>query len=418
MSLKAGDDLLSLVALRSAREPSPIIGIAVSGGGDSTALLHVLAAHCRSQGSRIIAATIDHCLRAASADEAAHVAEVCAGLSVPHTTLRWTGWDGSGNLQDAARSARYRLLGEWARATGCGQVWLGHTADDQAETFLMRLARGSGVDGLSAMPETVTRDGIEWVRPFLAVSRERLRQFLEANRLHWIDDPSNADPRFERIKFRNAGESLAELGLTRERLIATAGAMTRARAALERMTETLLSNSAKTSVAGEVRIGCDAFAKADTEIRLRALARALMWVSGAVYRPRLESLEHLDQAISSGALAGGMTLHGCTVRKERDFVVVRRELARMAGKTAASTGVWDGRWRVSGPLEGLMLGGLGEFGLEQVTDWRQTKLSREALMTTPGFWRDGVLVAAPVAGMETGFSATFCQEFRNSALCG
>ena len=418
MSLTAGDDLLAIVARRATNFPTREIAVAVSGGGDSAALLQVLAQYARTSGTSIIAATIDHCLRAASAAEAAQVADVCAGLGIAHTTLKWVGWDGSGNLQDAARSARYRLLADWARANGCGQVWLGHTADDQAETFLMRLARGSGVDGLSAMPEAVTRDGIEWVRPFLTVSRERLRQFLGANGLRWIDDPSNADPRFERIKFRNAAESLAELGLTRERLNATAAAMTRARAALERMTEAFLHNAATTSVAGEVTIEGDALAKVEAEIRLRGLARVLMWVSGAVYRPRLEALEHLDQTISNGELAGGMTLHGCTLRRERDFIVVRRELARMAGKIAANAGVWDGRWRISGPLEGHLLGGLGASGLEQVTDWRQTKLSREALMTTPGIWRGDVLIAAPVAGMEMGFAATFCQEFQISALCG
>ncbi len=410
MSLKAGDDLLARVALTAASNPSTTIGIAVSGGGDSTALLHVLAAHGRATGTPIIAATIDHCLRAASADEAVKVSEICTGLGVPHAILRWTGWDGTGNLQDAARSARYHLLGDWARANGCGQVWLGHTADDQAETFLMRLARGSGVDGLSAMPEVLLRDGVAWVRPFLAVSRERLREFLRANSLHWIDDPSNADPRFERIKFRNSADILGELGLTRERLNATAAAMARARVALERMTETLLA-AAQVSAAGEVSLALDGFAKADAEIRLRGLARALMWVSGAVYRPRLEALEHLDRAICSDGLAGGMTLQGCTIRKQRGFIVVRRELARMQGKVDAGLGTWDGRWRVSGPLEGLLLRGLGEFGLDQVADWRLSGMNREALMSTPGVWRGDTLVAAPIAGMAAGFSVEFSRSW-------
>lgn len=411
MSDSGGDDLLEQIAAVAARHPSPLIGVAVSGGGDSTALLHLLAQSGRRTGTAIIAATIDHGLRAASAEEAEAVARACGALAVQHTILGWSGWDGSGNLQDAARSARYRLLGDWARANACAQVWLGHTADDQAETFLLRLARGSGVDGLSAMPEATKRDGIDWIRPLLAVSRERLRRFLTGERIHWIDDPSNADPRFDRIRFRNAADSLADLGLTRERLNATAANMARARAALERMTDGLQAAASVANAAGEVLLDPAAFAQADAEIRLRLLARVLNWVSGAIYRPRLEALEQLDRSLSDDALAGGVTLHGCVLRSERGKFVVRREIARVSGPVPAGRRIWDGRWKVDGPVEGLMLGALGESGLEQAKDWRLSKVSREALLTTPALWRGDELVAAPLAGMEAGVSAGFVRAF-------
>lgn len=415
MTVKYCGDLLQLIAAKATGYPSTTVAVAVSGGGDSAALLQVMAEYAAHGATKIIAATVDHGLRAASADEAQTVAATCATLGVPHTILRWTGWDGTGNLQDAARSARYALLGAWALANGCGQVWLGHTSDDQAETFLLRLARGSGVDGLSAMPEIMQRGGINWIRPFLTVSRERLRSFLKANALHWIDDPSNADPRFDRIKFRNAMGSLAELGLTQERLNSTAASMARARVALERMTVEAAGSLVETNLAAEALITVPELLAFDAEIRLRLLAKTLMWVSGATYRPRLESLMHLNCSIGEEKF-GGVTLHGCVLRKERGRVVVRRELARVAAPVPATIGIWDGRWKVAGPLDGLTLAALGEAGLAQAEDWRFTRLSREALLTTPGLWRDDTLVAAPVAGKSAGFTATFCREFADVGI--
>jgi tRNA(Ile)-lysidine synthase len=117
------------------------LGIAVSGGGDSIALMHLLHRIASDEGVALFAATVDHGLRAESADEARTVAKQAAALGIPHDTLRWQGWDGAGNLQDHARQARYALLKEWAKRNDISAIALGHPADDQAETLLMRLAR-------------------------------------------------------------------------------------------------------------------------------------------------------------------------------------------------------------------------------------------------------------------------------------
>ncbi|WP_236628283.1 tRNA lysidine(34) synthetase TilS, partial [Sulfitobacter sp. HI0129] len=124
-----------------------------------------------TRGLSLRAVTVDHGLRAGSAEEATGVAACCAALGVPHDTLQWADWDGSGNLQAAARDARYRLMADWAARHDIGAIALGHTADDQAETFVMRLARRSGVDGLSAMAPHSVRAGIEWLRPLLGIHR-------------------------------------------------------------------------------------------------------------------------------------------------------------------------------------------------------------------------------------------------------
>ncbi len=141
--------LAALIAQHFQNETGPL-GIAVSGGSDSLALLHLMVEWGRAP---LRCVTVDHRLRDASAEEAAQVAEICAALGIAHDTLTWDGWDGQGNLAAEARRARYALLADWAVTHGLTGIALGHTQDDIAETLLMRLARRAGVDGLAAMPQ-------------------------------------------------------------------------------------------------------------------------------------------------------------------------------------------------------------------------------------------------------------------------
>lgn len=381
--------------------PDGGLGVAVSGGGDSLALLLLARDWARARGRSVAAVTVDHGLRAAAAAEASAVARFCAARGIPHETLRWTGWDGRGNLQDAARRARRRLIAAWARERGLGAVALGHTLDDQAETFLMRLARGSGVDGLSAMAEAAMVGDVLWLRPMLGLRRAELRDWLRAGGVGWIEDPGNADPAFDRVRARAALGPLAGLGLGPERLAATAGAMRRARAALERMTADLARICLVPGPAGDVALDPAALALAPEETRLRLLAGALCWVSGAAYRPRLAPLETALAAIETGRLGAGLTLHGCVLRPARGGgVAIRREPARVAPPVAPGPGGWDGRWRLEGALppdETIRIGALGAAGLARLPDWRKGCVPREALLTTPAVWRGEALLAAPLA---------------------
>ena len=331
--------------------PGPV-GVAVSGGGDSLALLLML----HETGARPLAAvTVDHGLRPESAAEAAAVAALCAARGIPHTLLRWEEPAGAGNLQARAREARRRLIGDWARGRGIGAVALGHTLDDQAETFLLRLARGSGVDGLSGMAPVTRADGLVWLRPLLAVRRAALRDWLVARGVAWAEDPSNADPRFERVRARAALPLLAPLGLGPERLAATAAAMARAREALERATAELAARAVEAGPAGDLALDPGALAGAPAEIRLRLLAAALCWVGGARYRPRLARLEAALAAIEAGRVGHGLTLHGCVLRARGGRVAIRREpaavappvpiAARRLGRALAARGGAAGRRR-------------------------------------------------------------------------
>jgi tRNA(Ile)-lysidine synthase len=394
-------------ALGPALEAAPAgeIGVAVSGGGDSVALMLLL--HAAAAGRPVAAVTVDHGLREASAAEAAAVGALCAARGIPHEVRPWTGWDGGGNLQARARQARRRLIAEWARGRGIGAVALGHTLDDQAETFVMRLARGSGVDGLSGMAAVTAAEGILWLRPLLGVRRAELRRWLMAEGVAWAEDPSNADARFDRVRARAALPALEALGLGADRLAATAGRMARAREALEQATAELARASLTTGDAGDLTLEAAPLRSAAAELRLRLLAGALCWVSGAAYRPRLVRLEAALAAVEAGAVGHGITLHGCVLRARGGRVTVRREPARVAPPVPLARGRWDGRWQVVGqpPVgDDLTIGALGLPGLAACPDWRATGLAREALLTTPAIWRGGgALVAAPLVRPAAGF---------------
>jgi tRNA(Ile)-lysidine synthase len=386
----------AVAAALAAAPPGPL-GVAASGGGDSTALLLLVQAWAEDAGRRIEAVTIDHRLRPEAAAEAAAVGALCARLGLAHAVRPWAEAPGRGNLQAAARDARRRLIADWAGERGLAAVALGHTLDDQAETFLLRLARGSGVDGLAGMAAVSRAEGLVWLRPLLALRRAELRAWLAEAGVPWDDDPSNADPAFARVRARAALHPLGALGLGPERLAATAARMRRAREALEAATADLARACLACGPAGDLGLDTAPFAAAPEEIRLRLLAGALVWTSGARVRPRLATLEAAAAAVASGALGPGLTLHGCLLRPWRGGIAIRREPAAVAPPAAADRGVWDGRWRVEGAADaGLTIGALGPRGLAARPGWRDLGLAREALLTTPALWRDGRLIVAPV----------------------
>ena len=193
--------------------------VAVSGGPDSTALLIMAAEWARRRGrTRIEAATVDHGLRPESGDEARTVAALCARLGVAHRVLHWKGVKPASRLQERAREARYRLLVDHAKAIGADAILTAHHADDQAETVLFRLLRGSGVAGLRGMDLTTARDGMTIARPLIGLKKSALVAFAQARGAHFVDDPSNDDPRFARTRLRALLTRLCEEGLDAEAL--------------------------------------------------------------------------------------------------------------------------------------------------------------------------------------------------------
>ncbi len=411
--------LTELIAAAFAPSPPQRLGVAVSGGGDSVALLHLLAEWAAESGTALRAVTVDHGLRPEAATEAEDVARTCAALAIGHDVLRWTGWDGRGNLPDQARRARYRLMADWARARDIGDVALGHTADDQAETFLMRLARGSGVDGLAAMLPARRSGGVLWHRPLLAARREALRLWLTARGIGWVDDPSNDDPAYDRVRVRMALAVLAPLGIGVEGMLATAERLRRASDALRHAARDLARAAVKGEGGGLV-INRARLEVAPEELRDRLLAQALIWVSGADYRPRYQSLSLIRAGIAAGKRT---TLMGCLILPRKAEVHVMREPAatEAAGEVAVGQ-VWDGRWRVvapSGAEEKLTIRALGEAGLQQCPDWRKGGLLRPTVLSSPAVWQGARLIAAPLAGKAEGWRAELIKsddDFSNSLI--
>lgn len=392
------------------------IGVAVSGGGDSMALLHLVHRALRPHALAIRAVTVDHGLRDGSAAEATSVARTCASLGIPHEILAWAMPHAQGNLQEAAREARRRLIGGWAGCHGIDCVLLGHTLDDQAETVLLRLARGSGVDGLAGMRGELREAGIVWERPLLGVTREALRAWLRDQDVSWIEDPSNQDPRFDRVRARAMGEALAGLGLTRERLVRTAGHMERARRTLDEAAVAFALRHARVE-GGDVVLAPEALNLEDGDSPGRVLSAAIAWVGGG-RRPRYHGLKRLADCVQGGRAA---TLGGCRALPEawlagHSGLRVTRE-ARAAEERVRiapdRTATWDQRWRVAGPkpAEGLEVGALGDAGLAQCGDWRRTGLSRASLLGSPAIWTGETLLAAPLAGWSDGWTAVLDPSF-------
>ena len=262
--------------------------------------------------------TVDHGLRSRSPADADRVVDWAKDLGLSASVLRWEGKKPKANLEDAAREARYRLMGEWCKSRGIAALFVAHTRDDQAETFLLRLGRGSGVDGLSAMraraPYPLPCFGIELFRPLLGFSRDDLRAYLSRDDIQWLEDPMNADPRFARVRLRNLMPALAEAGVPAERVAAAAAHLARAREALERQADNFIAHHAKLERSGTVLIDGAALSEAPREVGLRVFAALLMRVSGEKYRPRFERLEAAFDGLTAPGFRG-RTLGGCKIAR-------------------------------------------------------------------------------------------------------
>ena len=403
-------DAALLARVMPQMEPVPQgAGFAVSGGSDSLGMLLLLAPALQARGTRIEVVTVDHQLRPAAALEARFVGEICARHGWPHRILHWQ-HDGQGNLSKAAREGRYRLMADWAKARGLEAVLLGHTQDDQAETFLMRLSRGAGVDGLSAMALARRDQGITWLRPLLGVSRAELRAVLTGLGQAWCDDPSNEDRNYERVRWRQAMADLAALGLTPEVIAQSAARLRRARSTLAG----LAADVPVTTLHGSAVIARAAFAPLVEETQERLLSQAIRWVAGQDYPPRGPALA---KAVAVARGRGRFGCHGALVIAGREAVVVTRESRAVGHLRSPTDALWDGRWRVDGPHDpALHIAPLGEHGLRILAQTLEiapdlAHLPRAAWAVTPAVWRGTALVAAPALGLGQGWSAQMVKEF-------
>ncbi|MGC1178508.1 MAG: tRNA lysidine(34) synthetase TilS [Methyloceanibacter sp.] len=415
---------LSLGEAREVFDPLaryPRLALAVSGGPDSLAALHLLARWRVEGGAKldVTVLTVDHGLRLSSREEALMVARMAASLGLSHAILTWSHAEGEkGGVQARAREARYDLMAAYCHAHDIPALVTAHHLDDQAETFLMRLKRGSGLDGLAAIPEVSSLAGIAVLRPLLDVPKARLAATLTEAGIGWAEDPSNVDPRFERARLRASCDALAQLGLTSEALARSALRLRRARVALDAAASDFLGAHGDMSEAGYCLLGRAALAAAPTEIALRALARAVTAVGGRPAPLRLAKLEVLLAALQENP-GKTHTLGGCRLQPIGDRLGVFRETrgARLPGLHLApgARALWDNRFRVElAPSEAkpVTVRALGESGFRDLSSsspWLAA-LPRHAGTTLPGGWRAGEMICLPHLGISTssvGFSASF-----------
>jgi len=372
-------------------EPEAHLAVAVSGGADSSALALLLNDWALAQGFQVTALVVDHGLRTASAAEARATVKALSDQGLHARLLRSRGPRPRANIQAAARAARYRLLTDWCARRGVLHLALGHHRDDQAETLLLRLGRGSGLDGLAAMAPVVELRDVRLLRPLLEVPREDLAATLRARGVTWMEDPSNRDRTHGRVRIRQLGDALAREGLTAARLADAAAHLARARAALEFAVADLLARAASPDPAGYLWLNPESLSGAPQEVRLRALARALMIVGGADYAPRLASLTRLEARLLGG-LPRGATLGGCRIlpRKRRLLLVREAAAARPVRVAPGQRLHWDGRFeirllRADSRTAGskLTLGPLGSAGWASLSP-RCAEACRDAVPAAAG----------------------------------
>lgn len=320
--------------------------VAVSGGADSLAL--TLAA---AELGHIIALTVDHQLRAASTGEARKVHEFLRSRGVEHHILPWEGEKPEANLQAEARGARYALLENWCYGHGIKYLLTAHHMNDQAETFLLRLARGSGVYGLAAMEaksEGFSYQDVTLIRPLLGVPKVSLEAYLQNQNIDWIEDPSNINDRYDRVKVRNFLTDPVVDGFTVNRLAATADRLARARKALSFYEEKWVTEFVRFDKYGCASFPVDALSGAPEEIILHALADLIRRISGSDYPPRFEKLYRLYEKLCDDGFSGS-SLMGALIQKVDNDILIMREVGKIDHIIKIHTfedTVWDRRFKL------------------------------------------------------------------------
>jgi tRNA(Ile)-lysidine synthase len=376
-------------------EPRPLIAVGVSGGPDSMALAILADRWARARGGSAWALIVDHRLRPESAAEAEAVGAWLAARGIPHAELVWRDPKPATGIQEAARAARYRLLGEWCAEHGCLHLLTAHHRDDQVETYLIRRRAGSGVDGLAGMSAVRELGQLRLARALLGIPKARLIAFLEVERQPYVQDPCNRNPVFERSRLR-LETSQEDAAATLPAIRANAAA----RIAREHELATLLARTVSLHPAGFAALAPQPIVAAG-ELGERALDRVASVIGGAIYPLRRERLTRLRQALAVPSRA--RTLGGCRFVPWRGQVLALREEARTAPPLSLAPGMsalWDRRFALTLPAQApgpvtvgpLGLKGVAALGRDPQAD---NLLPRFIFPALPAIWDTEGLAAVP-----------------------
>lgn len=378
-------------------EPRPLIAVGVSGGPDSLVLMILADRWARERGGDACGLIVDHRLRPESAAEAELVSGWLAKRGIAHTVLVWVGEKPASGIQEAARAARYRLLGDWCAEHGCLHLLTAHHRDDQVETHLIRRRARSGVDGLAGMSAVRELARFRLVRPLLGMPKARLAAFLDAERQPYVEDPSNRNPAFERARLRLAMGSEDEGPILLE-LHANAAH----RIAREQELAALLARAVSLHPAGFATIDPAPIVAAG-ECGERALGRVIAVLGGAAYAARRERLRRLRQGLADSPQRA-RTLGGCRFVPWRGRVLAVREPARVAPPLSlapGASGMWDQRFAASMPAAApgpVRIGALARDGVAALRKQAiagDNPLPRLIYLVLPAVWDKEGLAAVP-----------------------
>ena len=355
MSARLGLDIDSdagLRALFAGVAGQSAIGLAVSGGADSLALLLLAQRWVASLQSppRLHVYSLDHGLRPEAAGEVAMVLDIAHTLGIAASALTWNGDKPQAGLQEAARQARYRLIGAAMVRDDVQVLLTAHHRDDQAETVLMRMAHGSGIEGLKGMARQAEIEGVAVHRPLLELDRAALERVVTEAGLVPVADPSNLDRHYERVRWRQAMPALAELGLDAATIAQFATRMGEADAAIAQMADACFAEIVRLDGFGAASISLAPFVGLSPAVSTRVLGRVLNIVGGRQKPRALGQVERLCAAICGDALAKSTTVLGCVVRRKGEAIAVAREPGRAMPGDARLVPrgelVWDERFRI------------------------------------------------------------------------
>ncbi|NCG10449.1 MAG: tRNA lysidine(34) synthetase TilS [Alphaproteobacteria bacterium] len=381
------------------RNQSAHFALAVSGGADSLSLM-ALAAVVREKNNHwdFSVLTVNHGLRPAAVQETRYVSKLAKAMGLPCKILTHKGAVPENDIQSAARNIRYGLMSEWCVKNKVTYLVTAHHLEDQAETFLLRLARGSGLDGLSGMQSIRNYEGVALLRPFLDVPRECLHQTTAKAGLEPISDPSNSNRRFARVRIRNKMDLLSEEGMTAARLADTAGRLLQARQALEQVTENFMQTAVRLDEYGIAYLTYASLRDQPEDILRRTINRLLTPYGG--YPPRAESVQRiLDEVFLKPRppKEGGKTINGFVLRFRREGLLIFREISGLPEPVIIKPGgvcVWDNGISISvaksSVLKGMLqIKPLGSEGLKAISKLGNNvpkNLPAAALHALPSVW--------------------------------
>ena len=367
--------------------------VAVSGGSDSMALTFLLNDYVAKYGGKLVALTVDHGLRPESASEAAEVHAVLTKHGIHHEILPWHGDKPHTAVEEKAREARYDLLFTYMRERGLLHLFVAHTMDEQAETFLLRMRRGSGIEGLSAINAEVLYRDLRVLRPLLGFTKNELRDYLKEKGIDWVDDPANFDTSYDRVKVRHLLKIMDGYGLGAECIDRAVSGIKRAKNAIDVYATKVMAETVSLDFCGFVRLDAERLLSHPQEVVFRVLSRIIFVVSGNHVPVRLEKIASLADRLTS--VGKGMTLGGCFIKQYRGKVVFVREVSFLPPKVVfADKGRW-GHFTISAPGFRGILGALGADGYAQIREKTRKRYFSAVTYGLPALFHDKKVVFVP-----------------------